>query len=1029
MSDKREIGTVLVVGAGIAGIKGSLELAEIGYKVILIDASPHIGGILSKLDHQFPNDHCGICRMLPMVGREYASQFCMRKSLYHENIEILPFTDLQSVSGDIGNFSVELRKHARYVDTDKCTGSGEQRDCMEACPVEVDNEFNHNLTKRKAIYQVVPHNVPQMLLIDRQACSDCQDQPCVSACPNGAIDLSAQDTVETREVDAIILATGTKLYDVQTSEDAKSYVVSPDVVTSLAFERIISPSGTFDGVIKRPSDSRPAKKIAWIQCMGSRNRRQGREYCSSICCMFALKEAVLAKEKGGDSVETTIFYMDMRTFGKDYYRYREHAEQDYGVRLIRCRVQEVLTTPEGDLRIRYFNPEQQQFGVENFDLVVLSTGQYPFNEHRRLAEILDIDLNDNNLLPTDPVSKVKLLKPGVFICGSVMGLTNISEAVCSGIAAAGEVSKLLTTLDVKPLEEDIGPRQPANNRDPARVGIVLTTGFLKKRKIELKMQRLADRLTYEHNCVSDVHIIDSIVTNEGLAEFSDLVSKSHCNRLLIGASKPHMYQAKLKRIAEKAGFNPSLIEVFDFMGLVRKVCRPDVEDPMTCVLREIRAHVENIKLKPALNVEVLPIYQTALVVGGGITGMHAALSLAERGTSVHLVERTNKLGGYAGTQIEETVDGLKPVSIARDLSRAMVDHASISLHLESEVVQSYGILGNYHTKIKNHKTDQMASIDHGIAVFATGNKPGEPTSEYCYGQSDRILTAHDLKKALTSNSIDVSEVENVVMIQCVGSREKGNREYCSRVCCLGSIHNALMIKERNPDARIFILYRDMMTYGMSETYYTEARKKGIVFVNYSLDQKPQVSVDNGKPTVTFRESVLNAEIELSVDYLVLATGIDADESNRKLAEIFSVGLNEDGFFEEADTKWRPVEFKKLGIYLAGVAHSPMNLRESIVQAEAAAQKSYAYLSGREVHLAREISIVHDSLCARCQKCINVCAYNARSFNLKENCIDIDPAACQACGMCAVTCRNSAAEVLGWSDKQIMAPTAWVYPLL
>ncbi len=316
MADKRETGTVLVVGAGISGIKASLELAEIGYKVLLIDSSPNIGGILAKLDHQFPTDHCGICRMLPMVGREYASQFCMRKSLYHENIEIMPFTDLKSVSGDVGNFNVELRKQARYVDTEKCTGSGEQRDCIEVCPVEVDEEFNHNLTKRKAIYQVVPHNVPQMLLIDRDACADCKDQPCVNACRNGAINLDAKECLEVREIDAIIMATGTKLYDTAEFEDAKSYAVSPDVVTSLAFERIISPSGTFNGMIKRPSDGKPAKRIAWIQCMGSRNRRQGREYCSSICGILALKEAILAKGKGGPEIETTIFFMDMQTLAR-----------------------------------------------------------------------------------------------------------------------------------------------------------------------------------------------------------------------------------------------------------------------------------------------------------------------------------------------------------------------------------------------------------------------------------------------------------------------------------------------------------------------------------------------------------------------------------------------------------------------------------------------------------------------------------------------------------------------------------------
>jgi len=318
MTEESKVGTVLVVGAGIAGIKSALELAETGYRVILTDTSPYVGGILQKLDHQFPTDHCGMCRMLPLVGREHASQHCMRKSLFHDNIEIMPFTEVKSIQGDAGVYEVELLKRARHVNTDVCNGLGS---CIDVCPIEVPDEFNHGLTRRKAIYQPVPHNVPQMLLVDIQACDKCGK--CVEFCPVDAIDLEARDETFNVEVNAIIIAAGTTLYDPATEDDAKAYTVSEDVVSSLAFERILSGSGTYDGTIRRPSDGRPAKRIAWIQCVGSRNRRQGRDYCSSICCMFALKEAVLAHEKGGPDVETTIFYMDMRTFGKDFYQYRE----------------------------------------------------------------------------------------------------------------------------------------------------------------------------------------------------------------------------------------------------------------------------------------------------------------------------------------------------------------------------------------------------------------------------------------------------------------------------------------------------------------------------------------------------------------------------------------------------------------------------------------------------------------------------------------------------------------------------------
>jgi heterodisulfide reductase subunit A2 len=434
MAEKKPIGTVLVAGAGISGIKAAIELAESGYKVLLTDDSPQMGGILAKLDYQFPTDHCGMCRMLPLVGREYASQYCMRKSLFHEHIEILPFTEITSVQGDAGNYKVDLLKKARLIDPAICNEMGE---CMDVCPVEVEDKFNHGLTKRKAVYQAVPHNTPRMLLIDKQACTRCGE--CLKVCTTNAINLDARDEVETRDVHAIIMASGVKLYNTREFDDARSYAVSPDVVSSLAFERMMSGTGTYKGdVIRRPSDGRPAKNIAWIQCMGSRNRRQKRDYCSSICCMFALKEAVLAKEYGGPEVETTIFYMDMRTFGKGCQQYRDKAVDEHGVKLIRCRVQGVVLNPDGSLQMRYLDPETNEFFVKDYDLVVMSTGQMPFESHKKWADLMNAPLDSRGLLATEEGSKNRVAgKPGLFLCGSLMGLTDVSEAITSGIAVAG----------------------------------------------------------------------------------------------------------------------------------------------------------------------------------------------------------------------------------------------------------------------------------------------------------------------------------------------------------------------------------------------------------------------------------------------------------------------------------------------------------------------------------------------------------------------------------------------------------------
>jgi heterodisulfide reductase subunit A2 len=1016
MSELKQTGTVLVAGAGISGIKAAIELAETGYKVLLTDSSTQVGGILSKLDYQFPSDHCGMCRMLPMVGREYSSEYCMRKSLYHENIEILPFTEVVSVAGDAGKYKVELKKKARFINSEVCNELGK---CIEVCPVEVADEFNHGLTKRKAIYKSVPHNVPQLLLIDKSVCTECGE--CVKVCSTGAINLHAQDEVEIRDVQAIVLASGVKLYNTKDHEDAKSYAVSPDVVTSLAFERMLSGTGTYhDGMIKRPSDGKTAKKIAWIQCMGSRNKRQNRDYCSTVCCMFALKEAVLAKEKGGDDIETTIFYMDMRTFGKGFQNYRVNAENEHGVKLIRCRVQEVVREPDGQLRVRYFDPDTNEFFITHYDIVVLSTGQIPFDDHRKWSELLGAELSPAGLLAMEKASKVRLAgKPGIFMCGSLMGLTDISEAMSSGIAAAGEATNFLTSIKAETATFEAISEPITDDRSQSKVAALLCKCGELAGAEGLDLELVKGELQ-KHHGVGTVHVINSICSDDGKKEALDVLKKAKCNRLVIGACQPYMYRRPLRDVAKKAGFNSSLVQIFDLLGIARRANEEVSKAAWTRrTINEIKADIESIKQKPALHVQSMPINPAALVVGGGIGGMQSALSLANRGIPVHLVEKSSELGGFAGNMIASTIDGLQPMNMAKDMKLKVFEHKNITVHLNAEVRKTEGTLGSFESKITYNGNGEKTFIHHGAVIMATGGHEGK-TEEYCYGQSERILTQFEFKQKMEAGSLDLSDVENVVMIQCVGSREEGKREYCSRICCMWAVANALKIKEINPDVQVFVLYRDIMTYGFLEQYYTKARSAGVIFINYDLKSKPEVEIAEGKLVMRFTENILNTPVEISPDYLVLSTGVDPEPSNKELAESFSLAVNRDGFFSEADSKWRPVEFKQIGTFLAGAAHSPMPLPDVLMQAEAAAQKAYTYLSGGTINTARVISTVKDALCVRCQRCVAACPFEARSYNAAEDRIDVDPAACQGCGLCAVTCRNNAAEVSGWSDKQMMA---------
>ncbi len=1008
------IGAVLVVGAGVAGIRAALDLGEAGYRVVLTDSSPAIGGILAKLDYQFPSDHCGMCKMLPMVGREYASQYCMRKSLFHDNIRIMPFTDVKAIEGEPGAFNVTLVKRARHVDTDVCIGTGY---CSDVCPIEVPDDFNQGLTTRKAIHQPVPHNLPNMYVIDMNACDKCGK--CVEACPVDAIDLEAKDETIEMPMDAIIFAAGTGVYDPTAPNELGLYTGLKNVVTALQFERMLSSSGCYDGTIRRPSDGKEAKRIAWLQCVGSRNRKAGRDYCSSICCMFALKEAVLAHEKGGQDTDTTIFYMDMRTFGKDFYRYREHAEEEHGVKLVRCRSHELQPLPDGSQAVRYQDPTDGEFKVAEFDMVVLSTGQTPHRENAKLAELIGVEPSESGFFPWVGFEKVKTAREGVFTCGSFSGLTDISEALVSGSAAASEASKLLGQKGKLFKEETLLPPEREVARETPKVAILLCRWNNGKMPEGIDLEPLQKRFASRPG-VGEVHIIDTLCRGEGYDEALEILEQTKCNRVIFGACLPYVYRQRLKLLAQKAGFNSSLVQVADLRSIIQRyLAHKDLPTLMSKVDAALSVELERLRASEPLVVHKVPVVQQALVVGAGIAGMRAALSLAERGIEVHLVEKANELGGRPLKRLHYTLEGIDPREMTNDLIQRVWESKRINVHKNAEILSSTGTLGQFRTVVRNGESDELVLL-HGATIIATGGHESS-TEEYCYAESDQIVTQAELEDGISRGVLEPGKLETIVMIQCVGSRERGAHNYCSRVCCAAALKNSFEIRKHNPNARIVIFYRDMMTYGFLEQHYTRARREGILFIPYEVGRKPSVEVVAGKPRIAYEDQILRDTIQISPDLLVLSTGISPEASNAKLAEIFGVDLTRDGFFQEAESKWRPVDFLKEGVFLAGTAHSPRPIVEVVAQAEAAAQRAFTYLSRKSVTTARVVARVHESICARCLACVEICPFDARRYDPVDDRIIVDEAACQACGMCAAVCPNSASELPGATgEKQTMA---------
>ncbi len=1144
---KKKVGKALVVGAGISGIRSALDLAEVGYGVTLIDRSPHMGGILSQLDHQFPTDRCGMCKMLPMVDRDTSSQYCLRKGLFHENIDIMLSTELMAVEGEAGDYKATLRQKPTWVDSDLCIGCGA---CVDVCPVEVPDEFNAGLAKRKAIYLPVPHAIPNPYVIDAAACNRCG--ACEAACPTQAIRLSEQErkqfrilvvddelilrdslkawlddeegfavdtaesgpdaleklkatdyhlmlldikmpgmdgvevlskakeirpdvtvvmmtayaTVETAveamktgaqdylikpfnpenlipkiveiyereaasrhkelDVGAVVLCGGSAYYDPSEGKNTLGYKVLPGVVTSLEFERIMSGTGPSQGQLIRPEDGKPVKKIAWVQCIGSRDLQTKADFCSNICCMYAVKEALIAKEKFGNQIDTTIYYMDMRTFGKSYQRYRDKAEKEYGVHFERGRVHSVTldSNPEsekGQLSLRIADTAGN-IDNEAFDMVVLAVGQRPASGTEAMAKLFDIPLNPWGFCQAEPFSMTRTTRPGIVIGGAYSGLKDINESVIQASAAATSASQAIHAAGGS-LSLEAAPEPPAPDitRQMPKVLVVCCTCG-NNLTANLQDRALTDRLMQDP-AVCGIELIDNLCTAQGWEQLETIVTKQHPNRILIGTCLPHLYTRSIKALGKKIGIDSDLMEVVDLRSAAFAIPGatppPEASDITAGMERSLLTGLAKLKRVEPAPVPVARIAQRALVVGGGIAGMTAALSIANHGFEVHLVEKGETLGGNLNW-LQNTLDGHTVLPL-RDSTIEMVEkHPQITVHTSATVVGSYGDVGNFHTTLEN--TDKtVTQVTHGTVVLATGGTEAT-TRSYRYDESDAILTQKELEIALTDNHIDPQMLSSVVMIQCVDSREEP-RNYCSRVCCASALKHALEIKEKNPAANIYVLYRDMMSYGFMETYFTKARQAGVIFIQYTPDTKPDVMVadeksETGKKLlVNTVDPILDREIQIHADLVVLSTGI-VPTLAPDLAQAFGADTDQDGFFQEAEMKWRPVDALKEGVFGCGLAHAPRSIPETIATAEAAAQRSLRILIQEYLPAGKLVASVRHNLCNLCERCLDACPYGARSVDYDLEKILVNPLMCQGCGACAATCPNSAAVVAGFHEEQM-----------
>ena len=922
-----------------------------------------------------------------------------------------------------------------HVQTDICQACGA---CASVCPTGhitldkikteitkkkniqlIPSEYDVGLKGRKPVYVPYAQAVPNTPAIDRDVCMHFKTggcKVCVDFCGVNAIDHTMEDEIVELEVGSIILAPGFQPFD-PSKFDAYNYANHPNVITSMEMERILSASGPTGGHLVRLSDHKEPKKVAWFQCVGSRDQnRCDNSYCSSVCCMYAIKEAVIAKEHAGDALECAIFYMDMRTHGKDFERFYNNAK-DKGVRFVRSRVHTIEPIRNSDeLAVRYVD-DNGGIIEENFDMIVLSVGLETPPEVKALAEKLGVALTPGNFSKTNTFEPVATSQPGIYVCGAFQGPKDIPQSVVDASAAAAAAGEILaegrntrTKTPEKISEVNVMGERP-------RIGVfVCHCGINIAGVVDVPAVRdYAAGLPYVEYVANNLYSCSQDTQDT----MSQIIKQKNLNRVVVAACTPKTHEPLFQETLLNAGLNKYLFEMANIRNHDSWVHKNNPELATQKAKDLVRMAVNKVALMQPLVEADLDIAQSAMVIGGGISGMTTALSLARQGYDTHLVEKSGQLGGQA-RNLYKTITGDLIQEKLAGLIGDIESHNRIQVHLNTELTAVEGFVGSFKSTLSTNGAS--SEITCGIAVIATGAKPLE-TDEYAYGSDPRILTSLELDRKFMSDDPALAQAQSAVFIQCVGSREP-ERPYCSRVCCTHAIDSALEMKKRNPDMNVYILYRDIRTYGEREYLYKEAREKGVIFIRYDLENKPRVNATKEALEITVIDHVLQQPIMIQADLLTLATAI-VPNKDEALAQYFKVPLNDDGFFVEKHAKLGPSEFATDGVFLCGLAHYPKPIDEAITQGLAAASRAVTLLARKTISTSGQVAAVDPMMCSSCGVCVSICPYSAPTFipadaRMNPGKAQINPVLCKGCGLCVASCRSGAIHLNGFDNDQIFA---------
>ncbi|MFW9999783.1 MAG: FAD-dependent oxidoreductase [Candidatus Hodarchaeota archaeon] len=996
---------ILIIGAGISGIEAALTLAEQGYKVILVEKTPSVGGRMAQLDKTFPTLDCSICILAPK----------MVEVSRHPNVELIAYSEIQEISGEAGNFNIKVLKKSRYVDWDVCTGCGQ---CMEKCPMKkIPSEFEEGMGYRTAIYIPFPQAVPRKAVIDAERClfftkNACK--LCEKECEAGAINWDMKDEIVEYNVASIICATGYDQLDPSVL-DRYHYGEYPNVITAMQYERLLSASGPTEGEILRPSDKEHAYNIGFISCVGSRNIDLC-PYCSKFCCMYQTKEGVVTREHAPDT-NVTIFFNDTRVIGKNQEEFIERAKEEYNILYYRGIPGDIRENPENhNLYVKHANLDTGEVEVSEFDLVVLANAVTPRKDTEQLAKILGIEQNDFGFFKTkDSIEDLCSTREGIYVTGSCQSPDDIANSVAKAGGAAALAATHAVPLSAEETKVDLPPLKPINPKDQPRIGVFICrcgvniAGYMDVPKLVDYTKTLPNVVYSMENKYSCSQLTQDIIKEK--------IEELNLNRVVVAACTPRTHEPLFQKTIREAGLNEYLfnfVSIRELDSWVHMNDNPKATDKAKDLIRMGVARVAAQKAELKIKGNVIP---EAMVIGGGIAGMSAALEIANKGFKVHLIEKDDKLGGQLNSIYKINFDRIDSKEFIEAELKEFNEHKNVTIYLNSEVTDVKGSIGDFKVRVTNNFEGKDISLNIGTIIAATGAYEYKPIGWFHYGENNNVMTQLELSEKLRNN--ELKDGETLVFIHCVGSRqpEGGNGvTYCSLICCSESIRHALYVRETYPHSTIYVLYRDIRVGTNEEPFYWEAREN----VNYiRFNEYPTVDVKNGKLNVMVKDILTQTNLTIETDKVVLSTPLIPHDT-QKLGEMIKCARDQNGFFLEAHIKLRPVDFATDGIYLAGTCHGPKGIADSISQGRGAAAHALIPLISGEVENEPLVSLVDPALCIACQKCEEVCNFGAIGVNFDKNVLvsETNPLLCKGCGDCSAACPAGAITMSHFADNQI-----------